>query len=175
MGTQRMTLAPLPTSPPAHGTSPERMESVVVALQGSPRDDAAVDFEAAELARRTCRALVAVRVVPPSDRRVSHDFGPLSYLGERRLLPGWDERLAFAAAAGRQAGIEVKTELIAAADPAAAIADSASRHDAAVILVEPPGGGFRSRVQTRGLARRLRRHARAPVFVAGAQPPEDIH
>jgi hypothetical protein len=39
------------------------MAAVILALQGNPRDDATVDYEAAELARRTGRSLVAVRVM----------------------------------------------------------------------------------------------------------------
>jgi nucleotide-binding universal stress UspA family protein len=150
------------------------MASVVVALQGNPRDDSAVDHEAAALAHRTGRALVAVRVVPLSDPRVPRDLGPLSYLGPHRLLPrGDDARLAFAAEAGRQAGIEVHTELIAAADAGRAIADAARRHDAAVILLEPPGGRLRSRLRGQRLARHIRRLASAPVFTVGGLPPEE--
>ncbi len=148
------------------------MASVVVALQGNPRDDSPVDREAAALARRTGRGLVAVRVVPLSDPRVPHDLGPLSYLGEHRLS-GHDARLAFAAEVAHQAGVDVQTELIAADDAGRAIADAARRHDAAVILLEPPGGGLRSRLRGQHLARNVRRLASAPVFAVGGLPPED--
>jgi nucleotide-binding universal stress UspA family protein len=150
------------------------MPSVLVALQGNPRDDAAVDHQAVELARRTGRGLVAVRVVPLSDPRVPRDLGPLSYLGPHRLAPdSGDARLAYAVQAGRDAGLEVETELLAAADPASAIAEAARRHDAAVVLVEPPGGGLISRLRGQRLARRIRRLASAPVFTVGSQLPEE--
>jgi nucleotide-binding universal stress UspA family protein len=151
------------------------MASVVLALQGNPRDDAVVDHAAAELARRTGRTLVAVRVVPLSDPRVPRDLGPLSYLGPHRLLPSaGDERLAYAEKAGHAAGVDVQTELFAADDAARVIAEAARRHEAAVVLIEPPGDGLRSRARGQRLARRVRRLASAPVFLVGAQLPEAV-
>jgi nucleotide-binding universal stress UspA family protein len=151
------------------------MAAVVLALQGNPRDDAAVDHEAADLAHRTGGTLVAVRVVPLSDPRVPRDLGPLSYLGPHRLLPSaGDARLEHAEQAAHAAGVDVQTELVASADPARVIADAARRHDAAVVLVEPPGDGLRSRARGRRLARRVRRLASAPVFLVGAQLPEAV-
>jgi hypothetical protein len=151
------------------------MASVVVALQGNPRNDATVDRQVAEFARRTGRTLIAVRVVPLSDPRVPRELGPLSYIGPHRLLRGHDDaRLAFAVDAGHEAGVDVKTELVAAADPARVIAETARHHDAAAIFVEPPGDGIRSRARGRRLMRRLRRLASVPVFAVGAEVPEEI-
>jgi nucleotide-binding universal stress UspA family protein len=151
------------------------MASVVVALQGNPRDDPAVDHEVVELARRTGLQLVAVRVVRLSDPRVTRDLGPLSYLGPHRLLTrSGDARLEFAARVGRDAGLDVHTELVADDDPARAIADAAKRHDAAVVLVERPGDSPWSRLRGQRLARRVRRLASAPVFIVGARLPEGL-
>jgi nucleotide-binding universal stress UspA family protein len=146
--------------------------SVLVALQGNPRDDAVVDHEAVSLAQRLGAELVAVRVVPLTDPRVPRDLGPLSYLGPHRLTAEHgDPRLDYAVDAGRKAGLHVEAELIAAADEAEAIADASRRHDADVVLVEPPGDGLRSRLHGRRLARRVRRLADAQVFtVAGSRP-----
>jgi nucleotide-binding universal stress UspA family protein len=151
------------------------MASVILALQGNPRDDATVDHEAAELARRTGRSLVAVRAVPLSDTRVPRDLGPLSYLGPHRLLPtGGDARLELAATAAREAGVEVETMLVATDDPARAIAEAARRHDAAIVLVEPPDDSRLSRARGYRLARRIRRLASAPVMTVGGRLPEEV-
>ena len=142
---------------------------MLLALQGDPRDDSVVDQEAAALARRVGGGLVAVRVVPLSDPRVPRDLGPLSYLGPYQL-PADDPRLDYAVQAGRQAGLTVETELLAAADPARAIVEAAERHDADVVIVEAPGDGLRARLRGRRLARRVRRLGRARVFTAGSVP-----
>jgi nucleotide-binding universal stress UspA family protein len=142
--------------------------SVLVALQGNPRDDAAVDHEAAAWARNAGSELVAVRVVPLSDPRVSRQLGPLSYLGPHRLLPSTDDaRLEAAARAAHTAGVDVRTELLASSDPAKAIAHAAERHDASVVFVEPPGDNRRERLSGHRLARRIRRLAGTPVFLVG--------
>ncbi len=147
------------------------MGPVVVALQGNPADDAEVDYEAAALAQRAGSGLVAVRVVPLSDPRVPRVEGPLAYLGPHLLLSrGGDPRLESAAQAARAAGVDTQTVLVAAADAAAAIAEVANRHDASVILLEPPGGGRLARVRGGRLARRVRRHAHSPVFIVGRAP-----
>ncbi len=98
-----------------------------------------------------------------------HTLGPLSYLGPHRLpSAGDDPRLAYAIRAGREAGIEVEAELLAASDPARAIADASRRHDASVVMVEPPGEGLAGRLRGRRLARRIRKLSHIPVFtVAG--------
>jgi nucleotide-binding universal stress UspA family protein len=147
--------------------------TVLVALQGSPRDDAVIDHEAVALARRLDAALVAVRVVPLTDPRVPRELGPLSYLGPHRLTREHaDSRLAYVVDAGRQAGIQVETELIAAADVPQAIAEASRRHGADVVLVELPGDGLRARLHGRRLVRRLRRLADAQVFAVGGARPE---
>lgn len=148
------------------------MATVVVALQGDPRDDSPADHEAVALARRLDADLVAVRVVPLTDRRVPRDLGPLSYLGPHRLTAeSSDPRLEYAVAAGREAGLRVETELLAAEDEARAIADASRRHDATVVLVEPPGDGLRARLHGRRLARRVRRLAPGVVFTVGGSKP----
>ena len=142
---------------------------MLVALQGNPRDDAAVDHEAAAWARKSGGGLVAVRVVPLSDPRVSRQLGPLSYLGPHRLLPASDDaRLAAAAHAAHAAGVDVRTELVASSDPARAIAASAERHKASVLFVEPPGDNRRDRLRGHRLARRVKRLAETPVFLVGS-------
>lgn len=147
---------------------------MLLALQGDPRDDAAVDDEAAAFARRTGGALIAVRVVPLSDPRVSLQLGPLSYLGPPRLLPATDDaRLEAAAHAARMAGVELKTELVASSNPATAIADAARRPHAAAVFVEPPGGSRRERLRGHRLARRIKRLAATPVFLVGSPPTSD--
>jgi hypothetical protein len=146
----------------------ESAGAVLVALQGAPHDDARADHEAVSLARRLNARLVAIRVVPLTDARVPRDLGPLSYLGPHRLAPRHgDSRLEYAAAAGRRAGLAVETELLAAADEAKAIADAAKRHDAFVVLVEPPGDGLRARLHGRRVARRIRRLVNARVVTVG--------
>ena len=142
---------------------------MLVALQGNPRDDAAVDHEAAAWARKSGGGLVAVRVVPLSDPRVSRQLGPLSYLGPHRLLPATDDgRLEAAAHTAHAAGVDVRTELVASSDPARAIADAAERHNAAVVFVEPPGDNRRDRLRGHRLARRIKRLAKTPVFLVGS-------
>lgn len=142
---------------------------MLVALQGSPRDDSVVDHEAAALARRLGASLIAVRVVPLSDPRVPHDLGPLSYLGPHQLASARDDpRLDYAIQAGHEAGLTVKAELLASADPARAIAEAARRHEADVVIVEGPGNGLRARLRGRRLARRVRRLGHARVFTAGS-------
>jgi nucleotide-binding universal stress UspA family protein len=144
---------------------------VLVALQGSPRDDAAVDYEAVAWARKAGSELVAVRVVPLSDPRVSRQLGPMSYLGTQRLLPATDDgRLEAAARLARSAGVEVRTELLASSDSAKAIAHAAKRHHASVVFVEPPGDGRRARLRCHRLARRIKRLAGTPVFVVRGRP-----
>jgi nucleotide-binding universal stress UspA family protein len=114
---------------------------------------------------------VAVRVVPLSDTRVPKDQGPLAYLGPHRLLTRrGDSRLESAAQTAQAAGVDTQTVLVAAADAAAAIAEVANRHDASVILLEPPGGGRLARFRGHRLARQVRRHSRAPVFIVGRAP-----
>ena len=130
-----------------------------------------MDYEAAALARRTDSDLVAVRVVPLDDPRVPRALGPLSYLGPHQLpSAGDDPRLAYAIRSGREAGVEVEAELVAASDQAKAIAEAAGRHDASVVLIEAPGTGLAARLRGRRLARRVRRLSHAPVFTAGGEP-----
>ncbi len=146
---------------------------MIVALQGDPRDDSVADHEAVALARRLNADLVAVRVIPLTDPRVPRDLGPLSYLGPYRLTPeSTDPRLEYAVAAGRESGVHVATELLAAADEAEAIAEASHRHHATVVLVEPSGEGLRARLRGRRLAQRVRRLAHASVFTVGRQKPE---
>jgi hypothetical protein len=147
---------------------------VLLALQGNPRDDAAVDHETAAWAHRFGESLVAVRVVPLSDPRVSRQLGPLSYLGPHRLLPAMDDaRLEAAAHAAHTAGVDVRTELVASADPAEAIAEAAGRHHASVVFLEPPGGNRRERLRGHRLARRIKRLSQTPVFLVGSLPTSE--
>jgi nucleotide-binding universal stress UspA family protein len=147
---------------------------VLLALQGNPRDDAAVDHEAAAWARKSGGGLVAVRVVPLSDPRVSRQLGPLSYLGPHRLLTaGDDARLEAAARAAQAVSVEVKTELVASSDPAKAIADAAERHDAAVVFFEPSGDSHLERLRGHRVARRIKRLAKTPVFLVGSLPTSE--
>lgn len=144
------------------------MRPVVVALQ-----DGSVDLavrEGAALAHRGGGELVVVRVVTLSDPRVPRDLGPFSYLGPRALTEqASDPFLADAVRCARQAGVEIETELIAASDPAAAIADVARSRDASVVLVAIAGDGRLARLRARRLARRVRRLASAPVFAVGGR------
>jgi nucleotide-binding universal stress UspA family protein len=145
---------------------------VVLALQGEAGDDADVGREAAALARRRGGALVALRVVPLDDPRVPRTLGPLSYLGPHELWPDLDDtRLAATAAAAREAGVSVRTSLVAAADPGGAIAEAAHSHRAAAVLVEAPGRGLAARLDGLLLARRVRRRAHVPVFTVGGRRP----
>ena len=120
------------------------MGTVLVALQGEPREDSALVREASAIVRRIGGTLVAVRVVPTPS------------LEDQR-------RLAHAIRSGRKARVVVEAELLTAADPALAIAEASRRHDADVVLVEPG----RNRFAGRRLARRVRRFAHVLAVSVG--------
>jgi nucleotide-binding universal stress UspA family protein len=114
------------------------MGSVVVALQGPPQEDSPLVREAAAIARRIGGHIVTLRVVRvPSDED--------------------DRRLARAVRTGIGERVWVETELLAASDPARAIADASRRYDADVVLVGATGSGLPARVRSKRLARRVRR------------------
>ena len=141
------------------------MQPVLVATIG--RDDPqGLVREGVDIARRTRAEIVFLSVVPLSDRRVPRDHGPLSLLGPTQLSPNsGDLALQEGARLATAAGLGFRTEVVATADAAGAIAASARRHGANLILVEFVSRRVLGELRRRRLARRLRRRVDALVAV----------
>lgn len=146
------------------------MSVIVVATDGSPAADAAVD-EAIALARETGDRLAIVTVW----QALQGDFGlaypPTAVLSD--LLDAErghaEHSLEHAAEHARAAGVEVETHLLTG-DPAERICAFAAEHDARLIAVGTHGYGTVLSLLMGSVSGNVIRHAGRPVLVTQATP-----